>query len=261
MAQPKKALRDLVELGKEHGYITLEEMNRSLTNASMSSEEIDTLMGTLEDLGIEVVDRKKFKMVAASEREAYTEEWTATPDVSNSIRMSLPEMGKAPLLSRDEEVTLARSIRERERELRMLVLESPITMREIRNWENLIEQDEMTTKELMPRGRKPNQELSAMKRKMKNIAKLITRTEKEIAKLTERAKKPSLSNEMRKKLEAVIDKKRKDIVKNITHKIREYRLELEKYQKVYGDLVKLQADHELVGRGKMRPAAFKSKWG
>jgi len=281
MAQPKKALRDLVELGKEHGYITLEEMNRSLTNASMSSEEIDTLMGTLEDLGIEVVDRKKFKMVAAAEREAYTEEWSATPDVSNSIRMYLSEMGKVPLLTRDEEVTLARSIRERERELRMLVLESPITMREIRSWENLIEQDEMTTKELMPRGRKSNQELSAMKRKMKNIAQLITRTEKEIFKLEERAKKPSLSNEMRKKLEHEVDTKRKNIVKsiinlnlnqekikrltnkikNLAHKIREYRLELEKYQKVYGDLVKLQADYDLVSRGKLKPGAFKSKWG
>ncbi|MBI5743781.1 MAG: sigma-70 family RNA polymerase sigma factor [Elusimicrobia bacterium] len=281
MAQPKKALRDLVELGKEHGYVTLEEMNRSLTNASMSSEEIDTLMGTLEDLGIQVVDRKKFKMVVGAEREAYTEEWSATPDVSNSIRMYLSEMGKVPLLSRDEEVTLARNIRERERELRMLVLESPITMREIRNWETLIEQDEMTTKELMPRGRKSNQELSAMKRKMKNIAKLITRTEREILKLTERMNKPSLSNEMRKKIAGIIDKKRKDIVKNIinlnlnqekikrltnkiknlAHKIREYRLELERYQKVYGDLNKLQHDHELVGRGKLRPAAFKSKWG
>ena len=281
MAQARKALRDLVELGKEHGYITLEEINRSLTNASMSSEEIDTLMGTLEELGIDVVDRKKFKLVAAAEREAYTEEWSATPDVSNSIRMYLSEMGKVPLLTRDEEVTLARNIRERERELRMMVLESPITMREIRNWETLIEQDEMTTKELMPRGRKSNQELSAMKRKMKNIAQLITRTEKEIFKLEERAKKPSLSNEMRKKLESIVDKKRKDIVKNIinldlnqekikrltnkiknlAHKIREYRLELEKYQKVYGDLVKLQYDHELVGRGKLRPAAFKSKWG
>jgi len=133
MAQPRKALRGLVELGKEHGYVTLEEMNRSLTNASMSSEEIDTLMGTLEDLGIEVVDRKKFKMVAASEREAYTEEWGATPDVSNSIRMYLSEMGKVPLLTRDEEVTLARNIRERERKLHMLVLESPITLREICN--------------------------------------------------------------------------------------------------------------------------------
>ena len=281
MAQPKKALRDLVELGKEHGYVTLEEMNRSLTNASMSSEEIDTLMGTLEDLGIDVVDRKKYKLVAAAEREAYTEEWSATPDVSNSIRMYLSEMGKVPLLTRDEEITLARNIRERERELRMLVLESPITMREIRSWEMLIEQDEMTTKELMPRGRKSNQELSAMKRKMKNIAHLITRTEKEIMKLEESAKKPSLSNEMRKKIGSVIDKKRKDIVKNIinlnlnqekikrltnkiknlAHKIFEYRLELSKYEKVYGDLVKLKEDHELVGRGRMKPGAFKSKWG
>ncbi|HOW88832.1 MAG TPA: RNA polymerase sigma factor region1.1 domain-containing protein, partial [Elusimicrobiales bacterium] len=198
MAQARKALRDLVELGKEHGYITLEEINRSLTNASMSSEEIDTLMGTLEDLGIEVVDRKKFKLVAAAEREAYTEEWDAAPDVSNSIRMYLSEMGKVPLLTRDEEVTLARNSREREKELRMLVLESPITLREIRNWETLIEQEEMTTKELMPRGRKSAHELSAMKRKMSNVARLITKTEKDIAKLTERFNRPKMPNEQKK---------------------------------------------------------------
>ena len=281
MAQARKALKDLVELGKEHGYITLEEINRSLTNASMSSEEIDTLMGTLEDLGIEVVDRKKFKLVAAAEREAYTEEWDSTPDVSNSIRMYLSEMGKVPLLTRDEEVTLARNAREREKELRMLVLESPITMREIRNWENLIEQEEMTTKELMPRGRKSNQELSAMKRKMKNVAHLITRTEKEITKLTERFNKPKLPNEQKKNIAAIIDKKRKDIVKtiinlnlnqekikrltnkikNLAHKIKEYRTELEKYQKQYGDLNKLRIDYELVRRNRMTPGAFKSKWG
>ena len=281
MAQARKALKDLVELGKEHGYITLEEINRSLTNASMSSEEIDTLMGTLEDLGIDVVDRKKFKMVAAAEREAYTEEWDSAPDVSNSIRMYLSEMGKVPLLTRDEEVTLARNSRERERELRMLVLESPITMREIRNWENLIEQEEMTTKELMPRGRKSNQELSAMKRKMKNVATLITKTEKEITKLTERFNKPKLPNEQKKNIAGIIDKKRKDIVKtiinlnlnqekikrltnkikNLAHKIKEYRTELEKYQKQYGDLSKLRTDYELVRRNRMKPGAFKSKWG
>ncbi|HAF95215.1 MAG: hypothetical protein A2X34_01520 [Elusimicrobia bacterium GWC2_51_8] len=280
MAQPRKALRDLVELGKEHGYVTLEEMNRSLTNASMSSEEIDTLMGTLEDLGIEVVDRKKFKMVA-SEREAYTEEWGATPDVSNSIRMYLSEMGKVPLLTRDEEVTLARNIRERERKLHMLVLESPITLREICNWETLIEQDEMTTKELMPRGRKSTQELSAMKQKMKNVARLITRIEREMGKLSVRMAKPGILNEEKKKLGAVLDSKRMQIVnniinlnlnkekikrltnkiKNLAHKIKEYRQELGKYEKHYGDLIKLKADYELVARGRMRTTAFKSKWG
>src|SRR5207253_8378827 len=48
--------------------------------------------------------------------------------------------------------------------LKLIVLESPITMREIRNWENLLEQQEMTPKELMPRGRKTNQERSEERR-------------------------------------------------------------------------------------------------
>lgn len=280
MVQTKRALRDLIELGKEYGYITLDEINKSLTNASMSSEEIDNLMTTLEDLGIEVVDRKKYKLVAAAEKEAYTDEWDSAPDVSNSIKMYLSEMGKVPLLTRDEEVTLTRNIRERERELRMLVLESSITMREIKNWETLIEQEEMTTKELMPRGRKSSRELSAMRHKIKRVAKLITETEKEIEKLKQKLKKPNLKNTEKKRLNLMIDSKKKVIVRNIVnlnlnqekikrltnkiknfaHKIREYRLELEKYQEKYGDINKINNDYALVQRKKMTPAEFKSKW-
>ncbi len=280
MPQPRKALKDLVELGKEYGYITLEEMNRSLTNASMSSEEIDNLMTTLEDLGIDVVDRKKYKLVAAAEKEAYTDEWNAVPDVSNSIRMYLSEMGRVPLLTRDEEVTLARNIREREKELRMIVLESPITLREIRNWETLISQDEMTTKELMPRGRKSDYELSTMKKKIKNVVSLINKTEKEINKLTEKIKKVK-SNEIKRKLKGQVDAKKKLIVKNIidlnlnqekikrltnkiknlAHKLRDFRNELERYQNHYGDLEKITSDFALTQKKKMHPSTFKSKWG
>ncbi|MFH1619739.1 MAG: RNA polymerase sigma factor region1.1 domain-containing protein, partial [bacterium] len=207
MAQVKRALRDLVELGKEHGYITLEEINRSLTTASMSSEEIDSLMTTLEDLGIEVVDRKKFKMVAAAEKEAYTEEWSSAPDVSNSIRMYLSEMGKVPLLTREEEITLARNTREREKDLRTLVLESPITMREIRNWETLIEQQEMTPKELMPRGRKSVYELAGMRRKMKVLASFITSSEKAIEKLSARLRRHGLNEKARRAVEKKVEQR------------------------------------------------------
>ncbi|MCK5583494.1 MAG: sigma-70 family RNA polymerase sigma factor, partial [Elusimicrobiales bacterium] len=258
----------------------LEEMNRSLTNASMSSEEIDNLMTTLEDLGIDVVDRKKYKLVAAAEKEAYTDEWNAVPDVSNSIRMYLSEMGRVPLLTRDEEVTLARNIREREKELRMIVLESPITLREIRNWETLISQDEMTTKELMPRGRKSDYELSTMKKKIKNVVSLINKTEKEINKLTEKIKKVK-SNEIKRKLKGQVDAKKKLIVKNIidlnlnqekikrltnkiknlAHKLRDFRNELERYQNHYGDLEKITSDFALTQKKKMHPSTFKSKWG
>lgn len=109
---------------------------------------------------------KKFKEVS-SDKEAFSEDWSSSPDISNSIRMYLSEMGKVPLLSRDEEITLARNIREREKELRKLVLESPITMREICNWEELVDQEEMTTKELMPRGKRTSRELTNMRKNWK----------------------------------------------------------------------------------------------
>ena len=127
MASGNKELKDLLEEGKESGFLSLEELNRSIAAADMSAEDIDGVMGTLDDLGIQVVDQKKFKAVAAQEKEMLSEDWASSPDISNSIRMYLSEMGKVPLLSRDEEITLARNIREREKELRKLVLESPIT--------------------------------------------------------------------------------------------------------------------------------------
>ncbi|MBI3549380.1 MAG: sigma-70 family RNA polymerase sigma factor [Elusimicrobia bacterium] len=278
----KAALRDLIELGKEHGYLTLEEINRSLTTASMSSEEIDGLMATLEDLGIEVVDRKKFKMVSPAEKEAYTEEWESTPDVSSSIRMYLSEMGKVPLLNREEEVTLARNVREREKELRLLVLESPITMREIRNWETLIAQQEMTPKELMPRGRKTAAELSGMRRKMRTVAQFIAKSENMIEKLKARLLKKNLSPGERKKLTKAVEARTKEIVnkivglnlnqdkvkrltnkiKNLAQKIRECEDELERYTKRYGGTYhEVKTWYGQTQSGKMSNDSFRNKTG
>ncbi|MBI5239800.1 MAG: hypothetical protein HY926_04950, partial [Elusimicrobia bacterium] len=166
-------MRNLIELGKEHGYLTLEEISRTLSMSNVRSEEVDELMSTLEDLGIEIVDRKKSALTPVVEKERFAEEWSAGSDISNSIRMYLSEMGRVPLLNREEEVTLARNVREREKELRLLVLESPVTQREIRSWETLIEAQEMTPKELMPRGRKTASELSGMRRRMKSVADFI----------------------------------------------------------------------------------------
>ncbi len=278
----RQALRDLIELGKEHGYLTLEEINRSLTTASMSSEEIDSLMGTLEDLGIEVVDRKRFKTVSPAEKEAYTEEWESGGDVSNSIRMYLSEMGKVPLLSREEEVTLARNVRERERELRLLVIESPITMREIRNWETLIAQQEMTPKELMPRGRKTASELSGMRRKMRSVAEFIEKSEKVMARLREKLKDPKLKPMTRIKLTKAIERRNRQVIqriislnlnqdkikrltnkiKNLANKIHECKDELERYQKRYGaGFQELRHYYNQVKKGRMKTEAFKAKTG
>jgi len=216
MATGNKALKDLLEEGQESGFLSLEKLNRSIAAADMSAEDIDGVMDDLANKGIQVVDQKKFKSVAAQEKEALSEDWSASPDISNSIRMYLSEMGKVPLLSRDEEITLARNIREREKELRKLVLESPITMREICNWEELVDQEEMTTKELMPRGKRTTRELNNMRKKLKDAATFIGKREQEITKLMKELREGELSDKKRNNYIEKLEAKQKEVVTTIT---------------------------------------------
>lgn len=278
MAQDNKAFKELVEIGKEHGYLTLDEINKSLTSAASNSEDIDGLMGTLEDLGIKVVD-KKYKAVAMSEKEAYTEEWTANMDISNSIRMYLSEMGKVPLLSRDEEVTLARNIRERERELRKLVLESPITMREICSWEELVDQEEMTTKELMPRGKRTTRELNTMRKKLKEAASFISKREKVITELMKKLREPKISDAMLSKYTSALEEKQKEVVeqiiklnlnqnkikrltnriKGIADKINEYKGDMARFDEYFGPIGEVEKLFKQYKTGKVTDAQLVKK--
>jgi RNA polymerase primary sigma factor len=280
--QANQAMKNLVDLGKEHGYLTLEEISRSLSMSNMNSQEVEELMSTLEDLGIEVVDRKKSAVVPVIEKERFTEEWNASSDISNSIRMYLSEMGRVPLLNREEEVTLARNVREREKELRLLVLESPVTMREIRSWETLIAQQEMTPKELMPRGRKTASELSGMRRRMKTVADFIAKSEKFMDVLRKKLRDPKLRPVARIKLTKAIEKRNKLVIakivslnlnqdkikrltnkiKNLAAKIYECKDELERYQKRYGATYpELKHYFAQIKKGKMRSEAFRAKTG
>lgn len=277
MAQDK-ALKELVEIGKEHGYLTLDEINKSLTEGASNSEDIDNLMGTLEDLGIKVVD-KKYKAMAASEKEAYSDEWTSNIDVSNSIRMYLSEMGKVPLLSRDEEIALARNIREREKELRKLVLECPITMREICSWEELVDQEEMTTKELMPRGKRTSRELTNMRKKLKEAAAFISKREKVITALLTELRNPKISDKLLSKYTSKLEEKQKEVVdrilklnlnqnkikrlinrlKNLADKITEYKSDIARFEEYFGpydEVVKLYKQFE---KGKIKEAELRRK--
>ena len=280
--QTSQAMKNLIDLGKEHGYLTLEEISRTVSVSNMKSEEVDELMTALEDLGIEVVDRKKPSASPVVERERFSEDWGGSSDISNSIRMYLSEMGRVPLLNREEEVTLARNVREREKELRMLVLESPVTMREIRSWETLIEQQEMTPKELMPRGRKTTAELSGMRRKMKSVAQFITRAEKQMmavrAKLENTKLKPQRRIKLQKKIEQINKqviarivslnlnqdkiKRLTNKIKNLAAKIYECRDEMERYQHRYGcSYDELKTYFIQLKKGKMRAQAFHAKTG
>ncbi len=111
-------LRRLINIGKDKGYITYQELNEDLSDDVISSEEIDDLLQMFEDLNIKVVsepvrrkiEKSKPKKEEEGKKDSLSEpegEFTKTYD---PVKMYLREMGLISLLSRDGEVEIAKRI-------------------------------------------------------------------------------------------------------------------------------------------------------
>jgi RNA polymerase primary sigma factor len=133
-------------------------------------------------------------------------------DIINTVRMYLSEMARVPLLERSVELELAKNIRENEKKLKSIVLESPIIIKEIRNWETLISQQEMTTKELMPRGRKSQSQLKEMRIKIITTVKKINYIEKHINSYKQKLNNSTITQKERLYYNAKIKNLQKNII-------------------------------------------------
>src|ERR1700732_2076182 len=112
-------VRQLINIGKEKGYLLYDEVNELLPSEITSSEELDDLFNTFGSAGIEVIDSdQKYlrddKPVDRTAEGAEEIELDLTPgalDKTNDpVRMYLREMGTVPLLTREGEVEIARRI-------------------------------------------------------------------------------------------------------------------------------------------------------
>ena len=117
-------LKRLIDIGKDKGYITFEELNDDLSEEMVSSEEhTDDLMMMFQDLDIMVIDKaaknKIEKAERSNEQEAKLEDIEdgdqldvsdAPSRVADPVKMYLKEMGSIALLSRDGEVEIAKKI-------------------------------------------------------------------------------------------------------------------------------------------------------
>jgi len=216
--EEKDIFRDLLEQAKQHGYITYDEINKYLPESTISPRELDSFFVTLEDLGIPVLDKSEERIEPKIEiPESSQLDFLASQEeeLINAVRLYLSEMGKEPLLTREEEVHLAKNIRENEKKLKLIILGSPITLKEIKNWKTLLDQKEMTPKELMPRGRKSKSQLNRMHIKIKNTVKFINNIENKISSLEKQLKKKSISEKLKTKIQTAIAKERQKIIERI----------------------------------------------
>src|ERR1700676_2899437 len=113
-------VRQLINIGKEKGYLLYDEVNELLPSEITSSDELDDLFNTFGSAGIEVFDsdqkslRADAKPIDRTGEGAEELELDLTPgalDKTNDpVRMYLREMGTVPLLTREGEVEIARRI-------------------------------------------------------------------------------------------------------------------------------------------------------
>jgi len=133
----KKAL----ELTKEKGQLTYDQLLDILPEEA-SSEEMDDMMAELGSLNIEVVDefrvdtvtqlQQQQKEALAKRAELRREAVHAKLErADDPVRMYLREMGRVPLLTKDQEIEIAKRIEAAEHELTDVLLNTPYTLKEV----------------------------------------------------------------------------------------------------------------------------------
>ncbi len=133
------SVKKLIAKGKQRGYLTYEEMNEDLPNDAVSPDKLDSLLMTLDELGIELLDESEVDRREAfadgeeeeapaekeEEEKAEVEELeSGSRRIDDPVRMYLTQMGEIPLLTREQEINLARKIEMTRMHFRRRVLES-----------------------------------------------------------------------------------------------------------------------------------------
>jgi len=151
------AVKDLIKKGKTRGYLTYDEVNAALPQDQMSSEQIEDVLSSLSEMGVNVVESEETEEAPAEEKEK--EEGEAAPvgnvaedDVGRTddpVRMYLREMGSVELLSREGEIAIAKRI-EAGRELMIGgICESPLTIKALIKWRDALKESQVLLRDVI----------------------------------------------------------------------------------------------------------------
>jgi RNA polymerase primary sigma factor len=128
-------LKQLMDNGKEKGYVLYDEVNELLTEEYQGGRELDDLLSDLDTAGVEILEEPKAefdKKLDDGEEFVDLELAQDFSDKTNDpVRMYLREMGTVPLLTREGEIELAKRIERGQGAVRKALSRSALVIREI----------------------------------------------------------------------------------------------------------------------------------
>ncbi len=147
-----KEIQQLVNIGKQRGYITYEEMNNFLPTHLIEAEQLDDVMIMFSSLDIEVVNKARKRAEAARRGIDPNTAGLAGGRSNDPVRMYLRKMGTVSLLSREGEIEIAKRIEEGEEIIRDCLLTSSVA---VQGLAVMVEQEEERVRRAARNGKRP----------------------------------------------------------------------------------------------------------
>jgi len=274
----EEKIEELMILGREKGgYLTYDDINNLLPPEITSPEDLDELISTLEDKGIELIDnhppeKKEDFLEEEIKRVPPPEEGENLPEGGTEVgeertldytQVYLREMGAVSLLSPEEEVATAKRIEEGEREIIQAVSASPLTIREILRIGELVQakrEPEELIPELEAEGYQVEDEL-----RIQAVLSLINHTRKldeQNRRIQEQMSKGEIPDRMRAHLEKTLKQNRNKMIsflKQINQQINFTAKAIQKLKKLGEEGVEAESKiHKIQERLKVPPEQFLS---
>ena len=155
------SVKQLIELGKEKGYLLYDEIYEMLPEEVVSlPDELDEIYLRFADLGVDVIDRPE-RYQNRDDFESGTNEFDKKEDettefglathekTNDPVRMYLREMGTVPLLDREGEVEIAQRIEQGEWLIYEALCENPVVLRELLRLNEMAAKDKRILRELV----------------------------------------------------------------------------------------------------------------
>jgi RNA polymerase primary sigma factor len=144
-----KSFARLMGRGVHRGFITYEELSKSLGKRNLSDQNLSQAFIHILDEKITLVEKKSdFKVLKKRDSQS-KEEGKSSEKSDDPIRMYLREMGGVELLSREGEIAIAKRIEAGKDVMLNALSQSPITAQQFFEWNEKLQTDQILVREII----------------------------------------------------------------------------------------------------------------